>query len=532
MKILSTLLIVFLLLSGQGLAQTAQLARGTVYHDLNANGRMDSGEPGIPMVSITNGRQVVQTGADGRYEITVTDDTIISVIKPSNFMYPVNDMNLPQFFYIHKPNGSPELRYKGVAPTGALPSAIDFPLLSGRVNDEFSIVAFGDPQPYNLDEVGYYDMDIVNELVGTDLYDFGISLGDLVGDNLDLFEPLNKATSRIGLPWFHVLGNHDINFDVQEQHHADETFERVYGPANFAFNHGKVHFIILDDVIYPNPYGTTNYVGGFRDEQFEFIENTLKFVPEDYLVVFNVHIPIFNEFPFGETFLDEHRRRLFELLKNRPHTLSLSGHTHTQRHHFFRDVDGWMQEKPHHHFNIGTTSGDWWSGAKNPNGIPDALMRDGTPNGYALLHFKGNQYTFDYKVAGMPKEHKMRIYGPDKVPQNARYRGQLYVNFFQGSEFCKVDYRIDDGEWRSMRYSVGEDPKVSEIRHMWDRADVIPSGTRPSNPALSYHLWRGSIPTRLDLGTRKVEVRVTDLYGREYRDFYEFEVVLPPQSSN
>jgi hypothetical protein len=191
-----------------------------------------------------------------------------------------------------------------------------------------------------------------------------------------------------------------------------------------------------------------------------------------------------------------------------------------------------MQEKPHHHFNIGTTSGDWWSGAKNENGVPDALMRDGTPNGYALLHFKGNQYTFDYKVAGMSKEHKMRIYGPDKVPQNARYRGQLYVNFYQGSEFCKVDYRIDDGEWRSMRYSVGEDPTLAEIRHMWDRADVVPSGTRPSNPALSYHLWRGNIPSRLDLGTRKVEVRVTDLYGREYRDFYEFEVVLPPQSSN
>src|SRR5690606_29854038 len=216
----------------------------------------------------------------------------------------------------------------------------------------------------------------------------------------------------------------------------------------------------------------------------------------DHLIVVSVHIPIFDEALIVETFNDDHRRRFFELLKVRQHTLSLSGHTHSQRQHFFTADDGWLQDKPHHHYNVGTASGDWWSGAVNEQGIPDALMRDGTPNGYAYIHFEGNTYSFDYKVAGKPEDHRMQVYGPAKVPQNARYRGQLYVNFYQGSEFCNVDFRIDGGEWRSMRYSVGEDPTVSQIRHQWDSATVLPQNARPSNPALSYHLWRANIPTR------------------------------------
>jgi len=529
---LCLLAIALFALTQAGIAQTTQTARGVVFHDINANGRQDAGEPGLPSVAVSNGSDVVQTNSNGEYEISVTDDTIIFVIKPGNFKYPMNNLNQPQFFYNHKPAGSPELKYKGVDPTGPLPSTINFPLLTGSDNDAFTILAFADPQPYSLAEVDYFDRDIVEELVGVENVAFGISLGDLVGDILDFFEPLNIATARVGVPWYNVLGNHDLNFDVEEQHHADETFERVYGPATYAFNHGKVHFIVLDDVIYPNPYTSANYIGGFRDEHFEFIENSLQFVPLDHLIVFSMHIPIFDEAPIGETFKDDHRRRFFDLLKDRPHTLSLSGHTHTQRHHFFTDKDGWLQDKPHHHYNVGTTSGDWWSGALNEQGIPDALMRDGTPNGYSFIHFDGNKYTFDYKVAGKPAEHRMQLYGPSKVPQNARYRGQLYVNFYQGSEFCKVDFRIDGGEWRSMRYSVGEDPTVSQIRHEWDAASVLPQTTRPSNPALSYHLWRANIPTRLPLGMRKIDVRVTDMFGREFWDEYHFEVVPPVQTAN
>jgi hypothetical protein len=506
-------------------AQPDQIASGFVFQDVNGNGKRDSNEPGVSGVAVSNGIEVVVTNKDGKYQLPISNDAIIFVIKPSEYKYPLNGKGLPQFYYIHKPAGSPELKYKGVEPTGPLPKSVDFALLLGNNSEKFSIVVFSDPQPYSLDEVAYYDKGIVEELVGVEGIEFGLTLGDLVGDRPDFFEPLNKATSRITFPFFHVMGNHDMNHGVDNQYHADESFERVYGPANYSFNQGKVHFFVLDNIIYPNTYDDRNYVGGFREDQFQFIENSLKHVPTDYLIVINTHIPLFVEYPHGETFLKEHLKRLFQILKDRPYTLSMSGHTHTQRHHYFTKEEGWLQEKPHHHYNVATASGDWWSGKKDENGIPDAVMRDGSPKGYTFIHFDGNSYIYDFKAAGHSNKYKMRLYAPKLVPYNFRYRGDFYVNFFQGSENCKVDYKMNDGEWKAMNYVVEQDPFISSIRYEWDFATSMPEGVRPSNPVPCYHLWKVRVPGRLPLGTNTFYVKVTDQLGREYSDQMNFEVV-------
>ena len=85
---------------------------------------------------------------------------------------------------------------------------------------------------------------------------------------------------------------------------SDETYEAHFGPANYAFNYGKVHFLVLDDVLYPDPRDGKGYWGGFREDQFQFIENDLKNVPKDHLVVLAMHIPLSE--PDGvDTFRDE-----------------------------------------------------------------------------------------------------------------------------------------------------------------------------------------------------------------------------------
>src|SRR5690606_32935657 len=103
--------------------------KGVVFDDRNNNGIKERREKGIAGVSVTNGVEVVQTDEQGRYALPVGDDQIIAVIKPGDYDVPVNDNQLPQFYYIHKPGGSPELAYPGVAPTGPLPREINFPLV-------------------------------------------------------------------------------------------------------------------------------------------------------------------------------------------------------------------------------------------------------------------------------------------------------------------------------------------------------------------------------------------------------------------
>ena len=132
-------------------------AKGYVYHDKNENQIMDEGEEGIEGVFVSNGVDIVETDKNGRYKISVSEDAIIFVIKPRDWITPVNELNLPQFYYIHKPGGSPDnFVFKGVDPTGSLPSNINFPLYSESGKSKFKMIVFGDPQPYDLEQVDFF----------------------------------------------------------------------------------------------------------------------------------------------------------------------------------------------------------------------------------------------------------------------------------------------------------------------------------------------------------------------------------------
>lgn len=503
-----------------------QTARGTVYLDSNGNGQRDPGEKGIPEVPVSNGRDVELTDESGQYALSIDEDGgTIFVIKPAGYKLPVNHHNLPQFYYIHKPEGSPDLNHEGVDQTGPLPDSINFALQEGEKENSFRALLFGDPQPRNKKEIGYFKKDIVEGLRNSEKYKFGITLGDIVYNKLGLFDYHNQTVAEIGLPWYNVIGNHDLNFDAEMDKHSDETFEATYGPPTFSFNYGNAHFILLDDVIYPSEEGVRNYIGGFTDKQLEFIKNDLEHVPTDHLVVIAFHIPLHLEEGY---FREKDRRRLLDMLEDYPHNLSLSAHRHQQEFHFLDSKYGWEGAKPHIHYVVGTSGGDWWSGEPDKRGVPRTLMRDGTPNGYAVLNVENDQFTFDYKAANYPKDFKMRIWGPDdKMPSPYAGDGnQLFVNYFLGTDSTRVEYRINgrSSKWMTMQQVYKKDPFVLLHRNMWSEYGRLLKGRRPSNPIRSPHLWHTDLPDHLSAGKHTIEIRVTDMYDRSYRKNYTFTV--------
>lgn len=505
----------------------AQTVKGVVYEDANNNGKKERKEKGIANVAVTNGREVVVTDTNGNYELPVSDNTIISVIKPAGYAVAVNKDNLPQFFYNYKPSGSPETKFKGVLPTGKLPKSVDFGLMKQKEDNNFTALIFGDPQPYNLKEVDYFARGIVAEVEGIKNVPFGLSMGDLVGNNLDLFNPYIQAVKKAGIPWYNLLGNHDLNFDATADNLADETFEAHFGPSDYAFNYGKVHFIVLDDVLYPDPRDKDGYWGGFREDQLKFIENDLKFVPKDHLIVLAFHIPISEPDAKDDSFRDSDRQKLFELLKDYPNTLSLSAHTHLQRQDFFGREDGWLQDKPHHHYNVGTTSGDWYSGKLDEKGIPISVMRDGTPKGYAFIHFTGNTYSIDYKAAGKPEDFQMKVFTPKVVPHGKRTKSGLFVNFFMGSKNDSINYRIDGGEWMPMEYVEEHDPSYVELVFEWELAEELMPGRRSSDPEECTHLWRGKILSDLPVGNHTIDIEATDMFGKKHKASGSYRIEQP-----
>lgn len=500
-----------------------EIARGMVYEDVNKNGKHDKKERGIANVQISNGIDVVTTNAKGMYEIAVTNDSPVFVIKPSGFSIPLDEFNLPKFFYLHKENGSPALKYGGVKPTGKLPKRIDFGLYSSVENDKFTAFAFGDPQAYTQQEIQYFINGIVKD-VNKDEAVFGISLGDLVGDDLVLHAPYKKAIQQIGLPWYNVMGNHDMDYDATIDEYSDESYEASFGPNNYSFNYGKVHFIVLDNILYPDPRDGKSYWGGLREDQLKFVENDLKYVPKDHLIVLSFHIPLVDN--NTEWFRVEDRERLFDLLKDYPNTLSLSAHTHIQQQIFYGKEQGWKQEKAHHEYNVGTTSGDWYSGVINEQGVPSSTMRDGTPKGYALLRFDGNQYKVDYKVAGKSMDFQMNVFAPKVADYtNPKNKHFVYTNFFMGQKGDEVMYKIDNGDWKKMNYVDEVDPKYMTEYYQWDLSETGVKERRPSQAMNSSHLWRFRIPNTLSNGTHKVEVKATDMYGKTVFGSTTFKVV-------
>ena len=493
-----------------GALKAQDFVKGVVYNDLNKNGKRDKSEVGIANVSVSNGVQVVQTNAKGEYQLPIKDDQIIFVVKPRDYALPLNEKKLPQFYYAHKPTGSPKLTYKAYDPTGKLPKQVNFALYEQAEPSEFKAYVFGDPQAYSVEEINYFKRGILDDLKDKNQVKFGISLGDLVGNHLELHKDYISVMSEVGLPWFNVIGNHDLNFDVQADSLSDETFEFNFGPANYAFNYGNAHFLILDNIIYPNPNTGKGYIGGFRKDQLDFIENNLKLVPKDKLIVLAFHIPIHNG---PNAFRTEDRLRLFDILANFPNTVSLSAHTHYQKQNFLGAKEGWKQEKPHHEFNVGTTSGDWYSGSYNHQNVPNATMRDGTPKGYAILNVNHNSYSFDYKVAGESADYQIKLIAPGSVQAKHVHRFSLVANFFMGAADNLVEYKIGNGKWKKMNYTPGIDPKYAFDLLSFDNAESLIEARRPSDPVQSTHLWSVKLP-KLEAGKHKLEVRATDMFGK------------------
>lgn len=498
---------------------------GFVYEDLNKNGQKENREKGIANVSVSNGVEVVVTDKNGRYTLPIKEDQIIFVIKPSGYQTKISSNFLPQNYYNYKPQGSPSnFKYKGVAPTGSLPSEINFPLYKNNESKDFQILVFGDPQPYNLKEIDYFKRGIINEVKANRRNAvFGISLGDLVGDDLSLHPAYIDAVKEIGLPWYNVMGNHDMNYEAKEDHLSDETFEANFGPANYSFNYGNVHFIVLDDILYPDPRDGKGYWGGFRKDQLDFVENDLRLVDKNKLIVLSFHIQMKPETEGEDHFKIEDRARLFSILKTFQNVLMMSAHTHKQSQLFYGKQEGWEGFKDLHEYNVGTTSGDWYSGTADDKGVPKSTMRDGTQRGYVFIDFKDNQYAIDYKVAGKPADYQINLHVPKVIPYKSKNSARIVANFFMGSEKDKLEYKIDNGEWKSMEYDPNIDPNFAISVFQWDTTDKLFAGRRPSFPEKSRHIWVAPFG-KLEQGTHTVEVRTTDRYGKTHSAKETFKV--------
>jgi hypothetical protein len=522
---------------GAGLADTATVS-GLVFEDKDGSSKSGPGNPGLAGVLVSNGRDIAVTDADGRYTLPLPEEAVIFVIKPAGFMPPVDPAtNLPRFYRLHQPEGSPaslNLTFAGVPPTGPLPASVDFALRRLDEPTAFEVVLFTDPQPESDVEVDFIREDVIEALAGTKAK-FGLTAGDIMFDDLSLYERYNAIIGTIGLPWWNVGGNHDLNFEAPDRRRSRETYKRVFGPNYYAFFYAKTLFLMLDDVDYlgtdpTKPHGAGKYEGRLDATQLEFIRNVLAHTPPELLIVMVMHIPLNNYLDPGMAYdMLNNRDQLFALFEGRRFTVSFSGHTHTTEHHYFDAADGWKGEMPHHHHVLTAVSGSWWSGPYDHRGVACADSRDGSPNGFHILSVDGNAYRTRYVPAKEPNGRQVRLsidsefhaanpeikyqFRPGQLNGSPIGRATLgaatlVANVFDGGPKTKVTMRIGDRVPIEMSPRRMPDPFVEDLfarneatKKPWIKAEV------------SSHIWTARLPHDLGVGAHRVVVEAATEYG-------------------
>jgi 3',5'-cyclic AMP phosphodiesterase CpdA len=472
---------------------------GYVFRDSNQDGHKQEGEPGVANVAVSNGNEVVLTDRSGHYLLPIPEQVggvTVFITKPADYALPVDRDNIPQFSYHHLPAGSPKLRFGGLAPTGPLPSAVNFPLAHTGSKQRFKIVVSGDTQPYSNNEIGYLRDTLVKELAArastTDDIEFVIVEGDVMGDDIGLFPRFKQVMSLARTPVYLVPGNHDVDFDAPSDEHSLDTFRREFGPSYYSFDVGKVHFVVLDDVKYPCTVDDNNdgrhefcvdpskpaYTGKVTERQLQWLYNDLQHVPSDRLIVLNLHIPLIT---FIDQLSSQHQvanvRDIYALLAERP-ALAFSGHTHTlEQIRPGENFEGWNNAfdqpsgpSPFPQIVSGAACGSWWSGDFADDGVPAAWDRLGGPRGYLIVEFDGNQYKDTFKATGKSARHQMSL--------------SFLSPSFRAWYEKLADWAVADPETRSPVTPVGindlPDPNIIT-------ADDLAGGTQ-----LIANVWNGS----------------------------------------
>lgn len=362
---------------------------------VRVRGVVQSGGRGIGRVPVTDGIRVVDTGPDGTFDfVSSSEREFVYITVPAGFQVPVTENATARFYAPLRADSRGEM-------------SVTFDLQPLSTSDsQHTMLLLADIQTEDAEEMRlYFDQTLpdieqtIRGLNGT--HHFSIACGDIVFDALDLYPDYERATRRLGMPAFQVVGNHDLDKDGPTDDTSTRTFRSRYGPPYYSFNRGAVHYVVLDDVFWHG----SGYFGYLDAAQLAWLEQDLQRIPAGSPLVIALHIPVEGTRNMRE---GAARPTLGGSVSNRDYlyrlvepfrTHFLAGHTHDGEHVFRHGTHGHIS---------GTVCGAWWSGP---------VCGDGTPNGYAVYEARGEEIRWRYKSTGHPADHQIRAYARGAVPE-------------------------------------------------------------------------------------------------------------------
>jgi hypothetical protein len=435
-------------------------------------GRVSAGGKGVPRAVVSDGLSSTPTDAGGEFELASDRRArYLFVSLPSGYRIPEDEFGLARI-------------YRPLELDSADEAVAEFRLeASDSSAEDHRVLVFGDTQIRTTDEAGELDqaMKDVDRKAA-----FGVTCGDLVHDAMELFPRYRSAVAGLGLPFFQVVGNHDLD-PARGSVRGTATFETYFGPDHYSFNVGGVHYVVLDDVFWLGD----GYVGFLGEDQLSWLASDLAPVGPGSTVVVFAHVPFLStasERTGGKIAKREgevtNRDRLFEILSRfRAHLVT--AHTHESEHVIHDGV---------HEHVVSTVCGAWWSGP---------ICWDGTPNGYHVYEVRSGELSWSFRPTGLG-DRQLRVYAPGADPAKA---GEIVANVWNWDPQWKVFWYEDGVRRGEMTRARGLDPMAVALYQGTDRprksADWV-------EPVPTDHLFFA----RPSGGS--VSVEVTDRFGRTF----------------
>ena len=355
---------------------------------------------------------------------------------------------------------------------------------------------------------------------------------------------------------FHTMGNHDNDgatpYDENTDFNATEKYRKAFGPTYYSFNIGKIHYIMLDNVVYINKptadqkpgkniAGSRNHVHYVTDEQLEWLKKDLAFVKDKNTpIVIGMHCPIIryknlNNGPIKILTKEEETVKLLEILKDYSDVHLFTGHNH-------RNFTCHGKDDPTQPLigniidhNISAVCGAWWSTAAH-GGL--TLSKEALPAGFEVFSMDGRNMewyfssldegsdkqfrTFDMNTVRkyFNEDPEVRVFY-DHYPPKARFDlrktkdNRVDINVYAWETTWKISVKeVETGKMLDVKESPSENPLAILSYYIpktvWARSFRSKYKSRSRNPHM-FHTVASAPDTTL-------EITVTDGFGREYKE--------------
>lgn len=472
---------------------------------------VDNKGKGIEGAVVSDGTLCVQTLSDGSFYINseLANVKYVFVSTPSGYM-PEVEGGIPKFY---KEKSSASL-------SGGKYDFGDYVLTPVANPNTFTLLITADPQPRTttatLDNVAYRSLkccmamyrdlkETAAAITGRQVY--GICLGDLVhgnsATNLALMDDYASALGDLGYPTYNIIGNHDYDVSAADDDGGAWKFESHFGPRNYSFNIGGIHFVMLDNLIMKQGSGgLTDYDQGLTDRIWTWLQNDMAFIPTGSTVMVCAHSPMFRQETGSErSNTAQHGPDYGALFDKYSEVHAWAGHTHS--------TFNYIYSSSHRHKNIqvhtlARSTGELWT---------NEYLANGTPRGFTVVD------VVDGKVSSWhfhPTKYLMSNHHGTKGQPDYVYCDWEYVSF----ESIKIARMKDTKQYLDESYQMhvyapgayGDDYVYANVflwDEKWENPVFTPDGGSPVTMThLDAYNGSGPVATTYDRG------------DAEFRTFY------------